>query len=207
MVLSSSILLILNYILSVYLLKFIIDHIQNSGIDIITLKAEESIAVIFYIMSVNLILFLIPVLYIIFYYRYFDALYSKEKKLFLKIPLFYLFCILGFFLGFILGLLYLIPLMIQYNSVLNLRNTITLTNLINILLINSLVFAFIFILPIIIKYLIKFNIIEKHKLEKNRKIIFFICLVLGGILSPTELMSMFIITIPLYLAFELGLKI
>jgi len=194
----------LNYLFSIKVLNFIIQYISNIDINIITLKAEEGISTIFYLMSYFIILLGSPIFLTLGYIYFKDALYKKELSLVRRIPFLYILGILGAFWGIIIGLYVMLPFMIKYNEILGLEATITLSNLIKTLLFNSLVFFIIFMIPVLIKNLVRFNIVALETLKSKRKIIFFICLIISGIMSPAELFSMFIILIPLYLCFELG---
>lgn len=201
------IILFLNYNFAIYFLNYIISLEINETINIFTLNAEESISNIFYIMTIFTFIVIIPFLVYLFYHHYSDALLQKEKRVIKIFPFVYLWGLIGLIFGFYIGLYIMLPFMLKYNSLLGLNNSITLSNLLKTLINSSLVFFFIFQLPFIIKYLVQFNIVKKETLKKHRKLIFFISLVLGGVLSPTELFTMFIITIPIYLFFEIGLLI
>jgi len=192
-----------NYILSIKILNFIILHLTD--VNIITLKAEEGISTIFYLMSYFTIIFGSPLAFILGYFHIKDALYKKELKIVRRLPFLYILGIIGAFWGVILGLYVMLPFMIKYNEILGLDATITLSNLIKTLLFNSLMFFIIFLIPALIKNLVRFSIVKLETLKSKRKVIFFICLVISGIMSPVELFSMFIILIPLYMCFELGI--
>jgi len=194
-----------NYNLSITSLHYIISFISNIDINIITLSAEEGISTIFYLMSYYTLVIGFPIFFIILYFNFKDALYPKELLLFKKIPLLYLLGILGAIWGIFNGLYVMLPFMIKYNEILGLSATITLNNLVKTLLFNSLIFFIMFLIPAIIKNLVRYEVINRDVLRSKRKIIFFVCVVISGIVSPVELFTMFIILIPLYLCFELGI--
>lgn len=72
-------------------------------------------------------------------------------------------------------------------------------------MINS--FGLIFQLPIMIISLIKFKVINLDILRKGRKYFFLASFVLGALLTPPDLISQMILAIPLYLLYELSIKI
>jgi len=199
------IVLYFNYLASIKVINYIIYIISLKDIRILTLGAEESISVILYLMGYLTIISLFPIIYIIFYNCFKDAFYKKELHVIKKIPLVYFVGVLGAILGFIIGLHVMIPFMIKYNEVLNLELTLTLSNLIKTIIINSMVFSLVSLVPAMIKYLIYFDLLSKETLKKKRKIVFFICLIIAGFVSPAEFFTMFIILIPLYGSFEFGL--
>ena len=66
----------------------------------------------------------------------------------------------------------------------------------------------VFELPIIIYFLIKFNIVSINTLKKQRKIIFLIILIIAAYITPGgDPISLTIMTAPLYLLFEFSLMI
>lgn len=201
------IILVFNYFLSLDILNKIINYIKNNSIEIITLTPSESLENILLILLVLQLLIFIPFISMIIYNSYKDALYEKEKKIIKKFPFFYIIGLFGFLFGLYVGLTLMLPFMLQYNSFLGLDNILTLNNLIKTIIFNGLIFFIIFQIPFIIKSLRKLNFIDLENFKKKRKVIFFICLIFGGILSPTEFFTMFLISIPLYLSYELGLII
>jgi len=195
----------ISYLVSVNIISILINYF--SDINVITLKAEESINSILYLMGILCFIIVVPTIYMMFRRSYVDALYIKEVKMLNKFPLLYCLSLIGCFFGAFVSIKIMIPFMIKYNNILGIANTITLHNLIKIIVLNSLTFFIIFHIPFFIKTLVSFDLVSIDFLKSKRKIIFFISMFLGAVFSPTELFTMFIISIPIYLSYEIGILI
>lgn len=62
-----------------------------------------------------------------------------------------------------------------------------------------------FQLPVIMLVTGWMQVFDPYELAKFRKYAFFACMIVGAILTPTDLISMFVLAMPLYLLFEFGL--
>ena len=65
----------------------------------------------------------------------------------------------------------------------------------------------VFQLPIIIYILAKMNIINTQLLSKYRKYVFFIIAVISAIITPPDVMTCILVTIPLYALYECSIWI
>lgn len=71
----------------------------------------------------------------------------------------------------------------------------------------SLVIAFgvVFELPIVVALIISLGIVEADTMRKNRKYIFIVVLIAASILTPPDVISQILLTVPMVLLFELGI--
>lgn len=145
-----------------------------------------------------------PIIIYIFYNNFQDALFEKEKK-FIKILMFSFILIpIGCYFGFWLSLYIFLPYLYSFSSQFGINNSSSLQSIIFFIINNMLVFGIMTQLPILIKYLIKLNIISKELLNKYNKHIILILLIISAIITPPDLLSMFVVFIPMYLFFTIG---
>jgi sec-independent protein translocase protein TatC len=136
------------------------------------------------------------------------ALKSKERK-YSRGMVFYTTFL--FLLGVLFGYFMIVPLTINFlggysvsNEVLN---QINLKSYIGI--ITSLIFAsgLIFELPILVYFLSKVGIVTPGFMRKYRKHAIIIILIVAGIITPPDIFSQIMVTIPMYALFEASIFI
>lgn len=131
------------------------------------------------------------------------ALKSKERK-YSRGMVFYTTAL--FMLGILFGYFMIVPLTINflggYSVSSEVLNQINLKSYIGI--ITSLVFAsgLIFELPILVYFLSKVGIITPSFMRKYRKHALIVILLVAGIITPPDIFSQIMVTIPMYLLFE-----
>jgi len=137
------------------------------------------------------------------------GLYDYEKKSAIKILI---NSILLFIIGTLFSYFIIIPLTINffYNYQVSARviNQFTLDSYFTTFTTLLVLLGLVFELPIILYFLIKFNIVSINTLKKQRKIIFLIILIIAAYITPGgDPISLTIMTAPLYLLFEFSLMI
>jgi sec-independent protein translocase protein TatC len=116
-----------------------------------------------------------------------------------------------FLLGILFGYFMIVPLTINflggYSVSTEVLNQINLKSYIGI--ITSLVFAsgLIFELPILVYFLSKVGIITPSFMRKYRKHALIIILLVAGIITPPDIFSQIMVTIPMYALFEISIFI
>ena len=114
-----------------------------------------------------------------------------------------------FFLGVLFGYYILAPISIHFFS--NYQISEQIINDINFIsfvkLISKLIFicGVIFQLPVIIYFLGRFRLITSHKLKSWRKYAFVIILILASIVTPPDVFSQIVISIPLFFLYEISI--
>lgn len=136
------------------------------------------------------------------------ALYIKEKK---YIILFFYLNIMLFILGILFGYFILFPITIQFGydfQISNLpENIFDLSDYISILLQSVFSMGIIFLMPIIIYFLYKIQLIEINTLKKYRKHVFLLLLIIAAAITPNDILSTLIITLPIIILYELSIYI
>ena len=136
------------------------------------------------------------------------GLHEKEQK---KSKLFIFYASLLFFIGVLFSYYIIAPLSVSFFYGFKITDIIenkfdfkTHINLItNTLLGVSLMFE----LPILIYFLTKMGLVSPPFLKKNRKIALVLVLVLSAIITPPDVASQVIVTLPIMVLYEIGIVI
>jgi sec-independent protein translocase protein TatC len=136
------------------------------------------------------------------------ALYDKEKKnakLFLAVASFL------FFLGVLFGYFIITPLSINflagYQVSTQIHNDIDLDSYISLIRSTTLSCGLVFELPIVMFFLSKLGLVTPTFLRKYRKYAVIIILIIAAIVTPPDIVSQIIVTIPLLILYELSIFI
>lgn len=131
------------------------------------------------------------------------ALNQKEINALRISSVFSLILFLG---GVLLGYSYMLPRLAEVMESLRLTGTEsylnakeTLHTIIKLIFGLGLVFQF----PLIMFFAIKIGLIELSTITSNRKIIIVIILIISAIASPPDVLSLFVVSIPFYILFEI----
>ena len=80
-----------------------------------------------------------------------------------------------------------------------------ISKFLNFVLSLILAFGISFQIPILVNALIRLSVITKSKLKEFRGIFLIVCFIFGTILTPPDVVSQFLLAVPMYILFELGL--
>tara|TARA_B100001750_G_scaffold247640_1_gene274122 strand:+ start:1707 stop:2546 length:840 start_codon:yes stop_codon:yes gene_type:complete len=134
------------------------------------------------------------------------ALYSKEVK---YSKFFIFFSSFFFFTGLIFAYYIIAPLSLQflgsYQVSDSVPNTINLSSFMKTLCSICICVGVIFELPILIYFLNKFNLVSIQTFKKYRKHIIVIILILSAIITPPDLISQILVTLPVLALYEFSL--
>jgi sec-independent protein translocase protein TatC len=116
-----------------------------------------------------------------------------------------------FILGILFGYFILSPISINFFAHYSLssmiKNEINIQNVISFMTLLVLGTGLIFELPVLMYFLAKLGLISSAFLVKYRKYAFVIILIVAAIVTPPDIVSQVILTIPLYSLFEMGVFI
>jgi len=136
------------------------------------------------------------------------ALYESERK---YASLFIIASSSLFFLGILFGYYVIAPLSINflgnYSVSAEVERNFKLASYIAIIKTSVLSSGMIFELPIIIYFLAKMGLVTPEFLRKYRKYAFVLVLVLAAIITPPDVLSQIIVTIPMMILYEVGIII
>lgn len=119
-------------------------------------------------------------------------------------------CSFLFLVGVLFGYYVITPFALTFLTNYNLGDTIaqpTLTSYINNLIMYTLPTGLIFELPVVMFMLAKIGLITSSDLKQYRKVAFVVILVVSAIITPPDVMTQIMITIPLYGLYELSIKV
>lgn len=136
------------------------------------------------------------------------ALYSNEKK---NAKLFITISSLLFFIGVIFGYYVITPLSINFLANLQVseivKNQIDINSYISLVKTSSLACGLVFELPIIIYFLSVMDLVSPKFLREYRKYAIVLILIIAAIITPPDIISQIIVSIPLLILYELSIYI
>lgn len=191
-----------NYKLSKIILNYSISVLNSKNIIVLTLKPFESITILLTLDLYLTIIMMLPFILFSYYLEYRDALYSIERKVFYNLFKTLFFGMIFASIGYLVTLHYTVPLLIQYNTVLLVQNSIGFYNIFVFLIQQSFIFFFISLIPTIVRIFLNLNIITKSKLKLYRKHVFVFFLIFSAIITPADIFTTIFFTFPMYILFE-----
>lgn len=136
------------------------------------------------------------------------ALYENERKysVFIVSAIYVLFII-----GVLMSYFVLFPISFRflgtYSVAERVHNTITLDSYVETFTTLTLVMGLVFQLPVIAFALAKMGFVSSNMLSEYRKHAFLIIMLVAAIITPPDLMTLVLVTIPLYLLFEMSIRV
>jgi len=136
------------------------------------------------------------------------ALLPKEKKYSKGVVV---FSTLLFIIGLVFSYFLIVPLTINFFSSYqvsdSVNNSITLNSYISTVVSLSLATGLVFELPILVFFLTKVGLLTPAFMKKSRKYVLVILLTISAIITPPDIFSQILVTIPLLLLYELSIII
>lgn len=134
------------------------------------------------------------------------ALYDNERKY--SIPILLTIYAL-FIIGVLMSYYILFPISFRflgtYSVAEQVHSTITLDSYISTFITLTLVLGVIFQLPVIAFFFAKLGVINGDMLAKYRQYAFLIIMITAAIITPPDLMTLILVTIPLYFLYEVSI--
>ncbi|MCO4819576.1 MAG: twin-arginine translocase subunit TatC [Bacteroidetes bacterium] len=116
-----------------------------------------------------------------------------------------------FFIGVLFGYLVLAPLsvnfFINFKLTDNIVNHFTMQSYVSFVSTLTLASGVVFELPLIVFFLAKLGLVSSDFLKRYRRHAVVIILVLASVITPPDIMSQILLTIPVYLLYEVGIFI
>lgn len=136
------------------------------------------------------------------------ALYESEKKYSIQVAAVIYFL---FILGVLMSYYILFPISFRflgtYSVADRVHSTITLDSYVSTFTTLTLVMGLVFQLPVIAFALAKMEFISSDLLSEYRKHAFLVIMFVAAIITPPDVMTLILVTIPLYLLFELSIRV
>lgn len=136
------------------------------------------------------------------------ALYEKEKK---NAVWFILSASILFFVGVLFGYYLILPLSVNFFGGFNvssvIKNEFNVDNYIGMVKTSVISCGLIFELPIIIYFLTKIGLVTAQSLRQYRRYSIVIILIVAAIITPPDILSQIIVSIPLLVLYEVSIFI
>ena len=134
------------------------------------------------------------------------ALYENEKKYSVQVAVtMYLLFVIGVLMSYFV----LFPISFRFLGTYSVsgmvESNITLKSYIGTFTTLTLVMGLVFQLPVIAFFLGKLEVVTASMLKQYRKYAFLIIMVVAAIITPPDLMTLVLVTIPLYLLYEVSI--
>ena len=113
-----------------------------------------------------------------------------------------------FIIGVLFCLFFILPLVIRFGLSFisdNIQAVFGIGNIVSLALWLSLIFGVMFQFPLVTYALIRFNMVSYETIKSKRAYVFLGILILSGLLTPPDIISQLMLTIPTYGLFEIGL--
>ena len=136
------------------------------------------------------------------------ALYENERKYSIQIVL---TVYVLFFVGLLMTYYVLFPISFRflgtYSVAERIHSTITLDSYISTFLTLALMMGVVFQLPVVAFFLGRMGIVTSEMLSQYRKHAFILILIVGAIITPPDLMTLLLVSLPLYLLYEVSIRV
>lgn len=136
------------------------------------------------------------------------ALYENEKQYSEQVVI---IIYLLFVIGVLMSYYVLFPISFRflgtYSVAERVHSTITLDSYISTFTTLTLLMGVVFQLPVIAFALTKLGIISSDMLSKYRKHSFLIIMLVAAVITPPDLMTLILVTVPLYLLYEVSIRV
>lgn len=136
------------------------------------------------------------------------ALYEHEKKYSIRVALIILIL---FFIGVLLSYFVIFPISFRFLGTYQVsdivKSTITLNSYFSTFVSLTLVMGIVFQLPVLTFFLSKMGIINSSMMKKYRKHAFMLILILAALITPPDVFTQILVTLPLYSLYEVSIMV
>lgn len=199
-------------IASFFLAQPLIHFLQFSNeaktLQLHSFKVTDPVNIYFQVIFVLAIVMTSPIILYQLWAFITPGLYPTERKATLRyIPYIVFLFLLGVMFSYKILFPYMIHFMAEMSMDMDIQQTIGINEYFQFLLQLTLPFGVVFELPMVVLFLTRLGIITPHMLSKFRKYAYFILMVIADIITPTDVMSLFIVSIPLCILYEISILI
>lgn len=136
------------------------------------------------------------------------GLYEKERKVTLSyIPISVLLFLGGLSFSYFILFPYVVKFMMGLSTNLNIQQVIGINEYFHFLFQITIPFGFLFQLPVIMLFLTRLGIVTPMLLAQMRKVAYFVLLVIAAFITPPDIVSHLMVTVPLLLLYEISIWI
>ncbi|WP_026673334.1 twin-arginine translocase subunit TatC [Alkalihalobacterium bogoriense] len=136
------------------------------------------------------------------------GLHEKERRVTLSyIPISFFLFLLGISFSYFILFPFIIQFMGRLAEQLNITEQYGINEYFSFLFQITLPFGFLFQLPVVVMFLTRLGIVTPKFLSQVRRYAYFVLLVIAGFITPPELISHLLVTVPLLLLYEFSIWI
>jgi sec-independent protein translocase protein TatC len=136
------------------------------------------------------------------------GLYEKERKVTLSyIPLSLFLFLSGVAFSYFVLFPFVIDFMIGFAEQLSINQVIGINEYFQFLFQLTIPFGLLFQLPVIVMFLTRLGIVTPMFLIKIRKYAYFVLLVIAALITPPDILSQIMVTLPLFVLYEISIII
>ncbi|MEG0261037.1 MAG: twin-arginine translocase subunit TatC [Lysinibacillus sp.] len=195
-----------------FLAEPLIHFLQSSdtakSLELNAFKITDSIKIYFQMIFYIALLIISPIILYQLWAFVSPGLYEKERKVTLSyIPFAFILFVAGIAFSYFFLFPYILNFMLDLNARLEVAATIGINNYFSFLFQITLPFGFIFQLPIVLLFFARLGILDPQLMVKYRKYAYFGLFVLAAMITPPDLMSHLIVTVPMFVLYEFSVWI
>lgn len=182
--------------------------IETTPLNIININLSGQFMMHLYISFMSALIFAAPFIIIEIWKFIKPALYTNEQN---KVKGAAVACVLLFFAGVLFSYFIIVPLTINffasYSVSESVTNQIALNSYIKTIFSVVLSAGVVFELPVFIFFLSKIGLVNPSFLRKNRKYTLVIILIIAAVITPPDIFSQILISLPLLLLYEISIYV
>lgn len=136
------------------------------------------------------------------------GLHETERRVTLSyIPFAFILLLIGIAFSYFVLVPFVMNFMKELSAELGITQTVGINEYFTFLFQILIPFGVIFQLPIVLLFLSRLGILDPAKLVKVRKIAYFVLFIIAAFITPPDIMSHLLVTVPLFLLYEVSIVI
>ena len=186
----------------------IIEVLQGMGTqyEFQAIKPQESLLAQFSLSLLGAVVIGAPVIAYEIYAFMSPGLKKKEKTFFLLALIFgFIFFCIGVFFAYKVMLPFMLRFLNEVSENMNVKQTISIQEYINFVLLIFLIFGIVFEMPVISVLLTMMGIIRPEWMAKARKVVIVLLFVLAALITPPDIISQIMVAFPMIFLYELSI--
>ncbi|GIN60868.1 Sec-independent protein translocase protein TatCd [Robertmurraya siralis] len=181
--------------------------VRDLDVKLVVLGPSDIIWIYFMIGTIIAIAGTIPVLALQIWLFVKPALKPNERKISLSyIPALFILFIVGLCFGYFVIFPTIMNFLVELSGDMVVTN-FTADKYFRFIMNTTLPFGFLFELPVVAMFLTSLGIINPYVLQKVRKYAYFVLVVIAVVISPPDIMSDVLVTIPLLFLYEISINL
>lgn len=190
------------------LIKFLQHSTYAEALTLNAFRVTDSLKVFLNMTFVLAVIVTLPVILYQLWAFISPGLYERERKVTLSyIPISVILFLLGLSFSYFILFPYVLKFMFGLADNMEIQTLIGINEYFQFIFQITLPFGFLFQLPVIILFLTRLGIITPTFLRQVRKYAYFILLVIAAFITPPDIISHLMVTVPLFILYEISIWI